>query len=256
MSTVMAEEPTLSPSSSRAAARAVHATKVYGKDETAVTALDDVTVDFEAGHFTAIMGPSGSGKSTLMHCVAGLDSLTSGSVLIGETDLSKLNDKALTILRREQIGFIFQAFNLVPTLTAEENIVLPSSLGGKDIEREWFDLVVKTVGLADRLSHRPSELSGGQQQRVAVARALATRPAIIFADEPTGNLDSRAGAEILSFMRRAVEELGQTIVMVTHDPVAAAYADRVVFLNDGRILDEMLDPTAERVLEFLKQFGE
>jgi putative ABC transport system ATP-binding protein len=255
MSTVMAEEPILTPSS-RAAARAVHASKTYGMGETAVKALDDVSVDFEAGRFTAIMGPSGSGKSTLMHCVAGLDSLTSGSVFIGDTDLSKLNDKALTVLRREEVGFIFQAFNLVPTLSAEENIVLPASLGGKPVDRDWFDLVVKTVGLGDRLSHRPSELSGGQQQRVAVARALATKPSIIFADEPTGNLDSRSGAEILSFMRSAVEDLGQTIVMVTHDPVAAAYASRVVFLNDGRIVDELADPTAERVLEFLKQFGE
>jgi putative ABC transport system ATP-binding protein len=255
MSTVMAEEPILTPSS-RAAARAVHASKTYGMGETAVKALDDVSVDFEAGRFTAIMGPSGSGKSTLMHCVAGLDSLTSGSVFIGDTDLSKLNDKALTVLRREEVGFIFQAFNLVPTLSAEENIVLPSSLGGKPVDRDWFDLVVKTVGLGDRLSHRPSELSGGQQQRVAVARALATKPSIIFADEPTGNLDSRSGAEILSFMRSAVEDLGQTIVMVTHDPVAAAYASRVVFLNDGRIVDELADPTAERVLDRLKQFGE
>jgi putative ABC transport system ATP-binding protein len=239
-----------------AAARAVRASKIYGKGDTAVKALDDVTVEFEAGRYTAIMGPSGSGKSTLMHCIAGLDTLTSGSVFIGDTDLSALNDKALTVLRRDEVGFIFQAFNLVPTLTAEENIVLPASLGRKDVDREWFDSVVKTVGLGDRLHHRPSELSGGQQQRVAVARALVTKPSIIFADEPTGNLDSRAGAEILSFMRRAVEELGQTIVMVTHDPVSAAYASRVVFLNDGRIVDEMADPTAERVLDRLKQFGE
>jgi putative ABC transport system ATP-binding protein len=239
-----------------AAARAVHASKIYGKGDTAVKALDDVTVDFDAGRFTAIMGPSGSGKSTLMHCVAGLDSLTSGSVFIGDTDLSKLNDKALTVLRRDEIGFIFQAFNLVPTLTAEENIVLPASLGRTAVDREWFDSVVQTVGLGDRLHHRPSELSGGQQQRVAVARALVTKPSIIFADEPTGNLDSRAGSEILSFMRRAVEDLGQTIVMVTHDPMSASYASRVVFLNDGRIVDEMADPTAERVLDRLKQFGE
>jgi putative ABC transport system ATP-binding protein len=239
-----------------AAARAVHASKIYGKGDTAVKALDDVTVDFDAGRFTAIMGPSGSGKSTLMHCVAGLDTLTSGSVFIGDTDLSKLNDKALTVLRRDEIGFIFQAFNLVPTLTAEENIVLPASLGRTGVDREWFDSVVQTVGLGDRLRHRPSELSGGQQQRVAVARALVTKPSIIFADEPTGNLDSRAGSEILSFMRRAVEDLGQTIVMVTHDPMSASYATRVVFLNDGRIVDEMADPTAERVLDRLKQFGE
>jgi putative ABC transport system ATP-binding protein len=238
------------------AARAVHASKIYGKGDTAVKALDDVTVSFDAGRFTAIMGPSGSGKSTLMHCIAGLDTLTSGSVFIGDTDLSKLNDKTLTVLRRDEVGFVFQAFNLVPTLTAEENILLPSSLGRKDVDREWFASVVKTVGLGDRLKHRPSELSGGQQQRVAVARALATKPSIIFADEPTGNLDSRAGAEILSFMQRAVEELGQTIVMVTHDPVSAGYASRVIFLNDGRIVDEMADPTAERVLDRLKQLGE
>jgi putative ABC transport system ATP-binding protein len=221
-----------------------------------VTALDDVTVDFEAGRFTAIMGPSGSGKSTLMHCVAGLDSLTSGAVFIGDTDLSKLDDKKLTVLRRDEIGFIFQAFNLVPTLSALENIVLPSSLGKKVVDQAWLDEVVRTVGLADRLDHRPSELSGGQQQRVAVARALATKPSIIFADEPTGNLDSRAGAEILAFMRSAVRDLGQTIVMVTHDPVAASYASRVVFLGDGRIVDSMEDPTAERVLDRLKQLGE
>src|SRR5688572_19065946 len=238
------------------AARTEAARKVYGRHETEVVALDDVTIEFEAGRFTAIMGPSGSGKSTLMHCVAGLDSLTSGSVFIGETDLSKLNDKALTVLRRDEVGFIFQAYNLVPTLSAEENILLPSRLGKQSIDRAWFDQVVQTVGLGDRLRHRPSELSGGQQQRVAVARALASKPSIIFADEPTGNLDSRAGAEILSFMRRAVRELGQTIVMVTHDPVAASYASRVVFLNDGRIVDSMDDPTAEGVLDRLKQLGE
>jgi putative ABC transport system ATP-binding protein len=256
MSTVMTETAVPHPPITRAAAKAVHASKVYGKGDTAVTALDDVTVDFEAGRFTAIMGPSGSGKSTLMHCVAGLDSLTSGSVFIGDVDLSQLDDKRLTILRRDEVGFIFQAFNLVPTLTALENITLPASLGKKDIDRSWLDHVVRTVGLGDRLSHRPSELSGGQQQRVAVARALASRPSIIFADEPTGNLDSRAGAEILSFMRDAVQDLGQTIVMVTHDPVAASYASRVLFLNDGRIVDTMEDPTADRVLDQLKQLGE
>jgi putative ABC transport system ATP-binding protein len=255
MSSLMTESTPTQPQST-AAARAVHASKVYGKGDTAVRALDDVTIDFDAGRFTAIMGPSGSGKSTLMHCIAGLDTLTSGSVFIGDTDLSKLNDKALTVLRRDEVGFIFQAYNLVPTLSAEENILLPSSLGKQPIDRAWFDQVVQTVGLGDRLRHRPSELSGGQQQRVAVARALASKPSIIFADEPTGNLDSRAGAEILSFMRRAVRELGQTIVMVTHDPVAASYASRVIFLNDGRIVDSMEDPTAERVLEFLKQYGE
>jgi putative ABC transport system ATP-binding protein len=254
MSTVLAGD--VSQTTTGAAARALHASKVYGKGDTAVTALDDVTIEFEAGRFTAIMGPSGSGKSTLMHCIAGLDSLSSGSVFIGGTDLSKLDDKKLTILRRDEVGFIFQAFNLVPTLTALENIVLPASLGKKTVDPAWLDQVVRTVGLADRLSHRPSELSGGQQQRVAVARALASRPSIIFADEPTGNLDSRAGAEILAFMRSAVRELGQTIVMVTHDPVAASYASRVVFLADGRIVDSMEDPTAERVLDRLKQFGE
>jgi putative ABC transport system ATP-binding protein len=239
-----------------AAARAVAATKVYGKGDTAVRALDGVTVDFGAGQFTAIMGPSGSGKSTLMHCVAGLDTLTSGHVYIGNTDLAGLDDRHLTLLRRDEIGFVFQAFNLVPTLTALENITLPSALAGRTPDRAWLDTVVATVGLGDRLGHRPSELSGGQQQRVAVARALAGRPSIVFADEPTGNLDSRAGAEILGFMRHAVSELGQTIVMVTHDPVAASYAERVIFLADGRIVDEMSDPTAERVLDRMKQFGE
>ncbi len=208
----------------RAAAGALNASKRYGKGDTSVLALDDVSIDFEAGRFTAIMGPSGSGKSTLMHCVAGLDSLTSGTAFIGETDLSSLDDKRLTELRRDEVGFVFQAFNLVPTLTAAENIVLPARLGKRAVDREWVDRIVKTVGLGDRLSHRPSELSGGQQQRVAVARALAGRPSIIFADEPTGNLDSRAGAAILGFMAEAVEQLSQTIVMVTHDPVAASYA--------------------------------
>jgi putative ABC transport system ATP-binding protein len=238
------------------AARAEAARKVYGSGDTQVVALDDVSIDFAAGEFTAIMGPSGSGKSTLMHCVAGLDSLTGGRVLIGDTDLTSLDDKRLTLLRREKIGFIFQSFNLVPTLTALENIVLPLSLAGAKPDQQWLDTVVSTVGLADRLSHRPSELSGGQQQRVAVARALASKPAIIFADEPTGNLDSRAGSEILSFMRRAVRELGQTIVMVTHDPVAASYASRVVFLADGRLVDELRDPTPEIVLDRMKKFGE
>jgi putative ABC transport system ATP-binding protein len=230
--------------------------KVYGHDDSEVRALDGVTVSFAAGHFTAIMGPSGSGKSTLLHSLAGLDSLSSGSVYIGETYLSMLNDKQLTELRREQVGFIFQAYNLIPTLTALENITLPLALGGTKGDQVWIDQVIDTVGLRQRLTHRPSELSGGQQQRVAVARALASRPKIIFADEPTGNLDSRTGAEILSFMRRAVKELGQTIVMVTHDPVAASYADRVIFLADGKIVDEMADPTAERVLDRMKSFGE
>jgi len=237
------------------AARAVAATKVYGSGDAVVTALDGVDVEFAARQFTAIMGPSGSGKSTLMHSVAGLDSLTTGQVFIGDTDLSTLNDRRLTTLRRDKIGFIFQAFNLVPTLTAYENITLPMILAGRTPDAEWTDLIVETVGLRDRLSHRPSELSGGQQQRVAVARALASRPEIIFGDEPTGNLDSRTGAEILDFMRRAVRELGQTIVMVTHDPVAASYAQRVVFLADGRIVDEISNPSAELVLDHMKNLG-
>ena len=239
-----------------AAAGAVDALKIYGKDNSEVRALDGVTVSFEAGRFTAIMGPSGSGKSTLMHCIAGLDSLTSGSVFVGDTQLATLNDKQLTELRRTAVGFIFQAYNLVPTLTALENITLPLLLGGTKGDQQWIDRVIDTVGLRDRLKHRPSELSGGQQQRVAVARALASQPTIIFADEPTGNLDSRTGAEILAFMRLAVRELGQTIVMVTHDPQAASYADRVVFLADGKIVDELADPTADSVLDRMKHFGE
>ncbi|MCA1693084.1 MAG: ABC transporter ATP-binding protein [Actinobacteria bacterium] len=237
------------------AARAVSATKTYGKGEGAVVALDRVDVAFAAGAFTAIMGPSGSGKSTLMHCLAGLDELTTGQVLIGDVDLTTLNDKHLTLLRRDKIGFIFQAYNLVPTLTALENITLPMDLAGRKADPAWLDQVVDTIGLRDRLQHRPSELSGGQQQRVAVGRALAGGPQIIFADEPTGNLDSRSGAEILDFMRRAVRELGQTIVMVTHDPSAASYADRVVFLADGRIVDEIQHPSAEAVLDRMKTFG-
>ena len=239
-----------------AAAGAVDATKVYGRGENQVVALNNVTVAFEKAKFSAIMGPSGSGKSTLMHCLAGLDSLTSGAVYIGDTYLAKLNDKQLTELRRKSVGFIFQAYNLIPTLSAEENINLPLMLGGQSADPQWFDEVVGTVGLADRLRHRPSELSGGQQQRVAVARALNARPDVIFADEPTGNLDSRAGAEILDFMRRAVREYGQTIVMVTHDPNAASYSDRVVFLNDGQIVDELLAPTADTVLDHVKRIGD
>ena len=237
------------------AARTVDAVKVYGKGDTAVRALDGVTVDFAAGGFTAIMGPSGSGKSTLLHAVAGLDDLTSGHVFIGDTDLTRLGDKALTTLRRDRIGFVFQAFNLVPTLTAIENITLPMRARPPPARQAVARQVIETVGLGNRLTHRPSELSGGQQQRVAVARALAGKPEIILADEPTGNLDSRSGAEILSFMRRAVRELGQTIVMVTHDPVAASYSDRVVLLADGRIVDEILAPTPESVLDRIKQIG-
>jgi putative ABC transport system ATP-binding protein len=246
----------LTPITGTAAAGAVDAMKVYGRGDSEVRALDGVTVAFEKGRFSAIMGPSGSGKSTLMHCLAGLDSLTSGAVYIGDTYLASLSDKHLTELRRTQVGFIFQAYNLVPTLTALENITLPLLLGGTKGDQQWIDRVIDTVGLRDRLSHRPSELSGGQQQRVAVARALASQPTIIFADEPTGNLDSRTGAEILTFMQLAVRELGQTIVMVTHDPVAASYADRVIFLADGRIVDEMAEPTAERVLDRMKRFGD
>jgi putative ABC transport system ATP-binding protein len=237
------------------AAAAVDAVKTYGKGDAAVHALDHVSVAFETSRFTAIMGPSGSGKSTLMQCVAGLDTLTSGSVTIDGVELTGLSDKALTRLRRDQIGFIFQAFNLVPTLTAKENILLPLDLAGRKVDRDWFDQVVTTVGLQSRLGHRPAELSGGQQQRVAVARALVSRPAIIFGDEPTGNLDSHAGAEVLSFLRNAVRELGQTVVMVTHDPVAASYADRIVFLADGRIVDEMFAPTPDQVLDRMKRFG-
>jgi putative ABC transport system ATP-binding protein len=237
------------------AARAVVATKVYGKGEAEVRALDGVSVDFATSRFTAIMGPSGSGKSTLMHALAGLDSLTSGSVCIGDVDLGSLSDKKLTKLRRDRIGFVFQAFNLIPTLTAAENISLPMKLAGRKPDQEWFDNVVATVGLGNRLNHRPSELSGGQQQRVAVARALVSKPHIIFADEPTGNLDSRTGAEILAFMRQAVREFGQTIVMVTHDPVAASYADRAVFLADGRIVDDLTDPTADSVFDRMRTLG-
>ncbi|WP_258382841.1 ABC transporter ATP-binding protein [Streptomyces sp. NTH33] len=228
--------------------------KIYGQGETRVVALDSVSVEFGRGRFTAIMGPSGSGKSTLMHCMAGLDSVSTGSVRIGDTELSGLNDRQLTRLRRDSIGFVFQAFNLLPTLTALENITLPLAIAGNRPDQQWLDTVVATVGLFGRLSHRPSQLSGGQQQRVAVARALASRPEIIFADEPTGNLDSRSGAEVLDFLRYSVREMHQTVVMVTHDPVAAAYADRVVFLADGRITDELLTPTAENVLDRMRRF--
>jgi len=243
------------PTPLAAAASTEHAVKIYGAGLTEVRALDDVTVSFEQGRFTAIMGPSGSGKSTLLHCIAGLDILTSGRVFIGKEDLSALDDRRLTLLRRDRVGFVFQAFNLVPTLTAAENITLPLALAGRKGDAEWIDKVVDTLGLRDRLAHRPSELSGGQQQRVAVARALASRPQIIFADEPTGNLDSRSGVEVLGFMRRAVDDMGQTIVMVSHDPVAASHADRIVFLADGRIVDEMLQPTVEGVLDRIKRLG-
>lgn len=243
------------PTITDVAARAVAARKVYGSGATEVEALRGVTVSFERQRFSAIMGPSGSGKSTLLHCMAGLDSLTSGQVYVGDDDLTTLADRQLTILRRDRLGFVFQAFNLVPTLTAEENIVLPLTLGGRKPDPDWFHTVVDAVDLGDRLDHRPSELSGGQQQRVAVARALANRPELIFADEPTGNLDSRSGAAILDFLGTAVEDLGQTVVMVTHDPIAAAHASRVVFLADGNIVDEAADPTADQILDRIKQLG-
>jgi putative ABC transport system ATP-binding protein len=236
--------------------RTVGAVKVYGSGETSVRALDDVTVEIPHNRFIAIMGPSGSGKSTLMHCMAGLDALTSGQVFLGSVELGRLSDKQLTLLRRERIGFVFQTYNLLPMLTAYENITLPSRLAGKNPDPAWTDRVIDIVGLRDRLRHKPSELSGGQQQRVAVARALANRPEIIFADEPTGNVDSRAGAEILGFLKQAVRELGQTIIMVTHDPVAAAYADAVLFLADGRIVDRIETPSAQQVLDRMKAFGE
>jgi putative ABC transport system ATP-binding protein len=234
------------------AARAVGLTKTYGEGDATVRALDDVSVEFERARFSAIMGPSGSGKSTLLHCMAGLDKPTSGQVLIGDVDLTTLSEKDLTLLRRKSVGFVFQAYNLVPTLTASENITLPLDIAGEEPDKAWFDEVVDTVGIRDRLSHRPSELSGGQQQRVAGARALVSRPEIVFADEPTGNLDSKASQEILTFLRSAVKDHGQTIVMVTHDASAASFADRIVFLGDGRIVDEMLEPTTDRILDRLK----
>jgi len=248
----------LAPSANgaRTAARGVDLVKVYGQGDAAVQALAGVSVSFAAGQFSAIMGPSGSGKSTLMHCMAGLDAITSGHVYVGDVELSSLNDKELTRLRRDKIGFIFQAYNLVPTLTAAENITLPMDIAGRDPDKAWVDRLIDIVGLRDRLTHRPTELSGGQQQRVAAARALASRPDIVFADEPTGNLDSKASAEVLEFLRMSVAEFDQTVVMVTHDPVAASYAQRVVFLADGRIVDEMSQPTAERVLDRMKGLGD
>jgi putative ABC transport system ATP-binding protein len=252
--TLLQHPPTIAGTGT-AAASVRRATKTYGTGDTAVIALDDVDVDFAAGQFTAIMGPSGSGKSTLMHCMAGLDRLSSGSIVVDDLDITHATEKQLTLLRRDRLGFIFQAFNLVPTLTAIENITLPMDLARTRPDRDWVDHVVRTVGLANRLHHRPSQLSGGQQQRVAVARALAGRPALIFADEPTGNLDSTTGAEILAFMRHAVRELGQTIVMVTHDPVAASYAHRVVFLADGRITDQLADPTPAAVLDHMRRLS-
>ncbi len=237
------------------AARSEAATKIYGKDDTLVRALDGVDVSFESAKFTAIMGPSGSGKSTLMHCMAGLDGLTSGKVYIGETDLTELSEKELTLLRRSHVGFVFQSFNLVPTLNALENITLPLDLAGVKADKEWVDQIADVVSLTDRLKHRPNELSGGQQQRVAVSRALASKPNIIFADEPTGNLDSKTGNEILEFMRIATTELQQTIVMVTHDPVAASFSDRAIFLEDGKVVGELKEPTADGVLDQMRSFG-
>jgi putative ABC transport system ATP-binding protein len=253
--TSVANPPAARQPSSSVAARAEQASKIYGSGEAVVRALDGIDVEFASGHYSAIMGPSGSGKSTLLHCLAGLDRLTKGRIFLGDIEISGLGEKQLTVIRRDRIGFIFQAYNLIPTLDALENITLPMSLAHRKPDQAWLDTVIDTVNLRDRLSHRPSELSGGQQQRVAVARALASQPEIVFADEPTGNLDSKAGAEILDFMRQAVRELGQTIVMVTHDPVAASYADRVVFLQDGKIVDEILDPTPETVLDKMKQLG-
>jgi putative ABC transport system ATP-binding protein len=245
---------TTEPSAPAAAVSAVGVRKVYGQGQTSVAALDGVDVSFRRGQFTAIMGPSGSGKSTLLHCLAGLDTPTSGQVVIGGADLTTMDDDQLTRLRRDRIGFVFQAYNLVPTLNALENITLPMDVAGREPDRELLAAVIGVVGLADRLRHRPVELSGGQQQRVACARALASRPEVVFADEPTGNLDSRSGAEVLGFLRRAADEIGQTIVMVTHDPTAAASADRVLFLADGRLVDELSQPTADRILERMKRF--
>jgi putative ABC transport system ATP-binding protein len=243
------------PVSVSTAARADGVSKLYGEGETAVRALDDVSVSLQAGQFTAIMGPSGSGKSTLLHVLAGLDRPSAGEIYLGDTEITSLNDRKLTLLRRDQIGFIFQSFNLLPTLTAAENIELPMRIAGRKPDALWVRSIVETVGLAERLHHRPSELSGGQQQRVAAARALASKPQVVFADEPTGALDSRSGAELLGFLQGAVRNLGQTVGMVTHDPVAASYADRVLFLADGRIVDEMSDPTADAVFDYMKHLG-
>lgn len=251
MSSPATTTATPEPTAGAVAARAIDLTKTYGSGESEVHALAGVTLDLRVGEFTAIMGPSGSGKSTLMHCLAALDTPTSGEVIVGGTDVGRLNDNDLTLLRRTQIGFIFQAFNLIPTLTAEENILLPLSLAGSAPDRQWFDTVIDTVGLRSRLGHRPSEMSGGQQQRVACARALVSKPSIIFADEPTGNLDSVSGAEVLAFLRRSVDEFGQTIVMVTHDAVAASHCDRVVFLADGAVVDELSHPSREEILEHI-----
>ncbi len=246
--TTLTNDSDLEVTTNDVAVQALDASKCYGDAETLVRALDNVNIEFNAGQFTSIMGPSGSGKSTLLHCLAGLDQLSTGHIWFGDTDLSTLNQQQLTDLRRDRLGFVFQSFNLIPTMTTRENIILPLDLAGQKPDQEWFETVVDSVGLADRLRHRPNELSGGQQQRVAVARALVSKPDVIFADEPTGNLDSRTGKAILSFLQEAVATFGQTIVMVTHDPVAATYADRVVFLKDGRIEDELLNPQVDHVL--------
>ncbi len=255
MSGASAVEFAAPPASPTVAARTVDLRKLYGEGDATVAALDGISVDFAAGEFTAVMGPSGSGKSTLMHCMAALDTATSGQVYVGDVLLAGLGDKELTNLRRDKIGFVFQAYNLVPTLTAQENIELPLSIAGRRADPDWFAAVVDAVDLRSRLTHRPNELSGGQQQRVACARALVSRPQIVFADEPTGNLDSAASSEILGFLRRSVDEYSQTIVMVTHDPLAAAYTDRVIFLADGRVVHELRRPTSERVLEKMKQIS-
>ena len=237
------------------AARAEGISKFYGEGDNAIAALDNVTVALDAGRFTAIMGPSGSGKSTLLHLLAGLDRPSAGQIFLGDTEITSLNDKQLTLLRRERLGFIFQSFNLLPTMTAAENIVLPLRIAGRKPDQTWIDQIVSTVGLQERLAHRPTELSGGQQQRVAAARALASRPQVVFGDEPTGALDSKSGAQLLQFLRTAVDELGQTVVMVTHDPTAASHADRVLFLADGRVVDEMHRPRPESVLDYMKHLG-
>jgi len=247
--------PAEAPVAPQVAARVSHLTKTYGAGDTRVVALDDVSLDLLTGEFTAVMGPSGSGKSTLMHCLAALDTADSGSVMIGDQELTVLKDKALTRLRRDEIGFVFQSYNLVPTLSARENILLPLAIAGRTPDRAWYDSVIATVGLADRLHHKPKELSGGQQQRVAIARALVSQPRIVFADEPTGNLDSKSGAEVLELLRTSVDDHGQTVVIVTHDPVAAAYTDRVIFLADGRIVEELRSPTRDEVLEVMARMA-